>query len=449
MIKDNFFIGASTAAHQVEGNNIHSDYWAMEQMEYTSFVEPSLDAVDHYNRYEDDIKMLADAGLNAYRFSIEWARIEPEMDVWDENEVEHYRKVIACCKENGVEPIVTLHHFTSPKWLICNGGWDDEMVVERFAKYAKYITEQIGGELNYICTINEANMRLQIRAISERFMKMMQAKAAMAAEATPKKEEKNELEGQVQVGINLSNPMERMKLQAGENMKVFGTPQPHNFVSSCSDNGDLIICKAHVAARAAIKAVNPDIKVGITLSVHDMQWIEGGKERADKEWDEEFTHYIPYIQDDDFFGLQNYTRSVYGPDGLVPPSKDAKLTQMDYEFYPEALEHVIRKVHSELPSMPIMVTENGIATADDKDRVDFIHTAMKGIKNCINDDIPVIGYCHWSLMDNFEWQKGYQMTFGLVAVDRESQKRLPKESLNVLGQYTKKGVKDDSSKFTY
>lgn len=436
-MKDFFLVGASTAAHQVEGNNIHSDYWAMEQMEYTSFVEPSLEAVDHYNRYEEDIKMLADAGLNAYRFSIEWARIEPEMDVWDEKEVEHYRKVITCCKAIGVEPIVTLHHFTSPKWLICNGGWDDEMVVERFAKYAKYITEQLGSEIHYICTINEANMRLQIRAISERFMKMMQAKAAMAAQTAPKTEEKNELEGQVQVGINLSNPMERMKLQAMENIKVFGTPQPHNFVSSCSDDGDLIVCKAHVAAREAIKAVNPEIKVGITLSVHDMQWSEGGKERADKEWDEEFTHYIPYIKDDDFFGLQNYTRSVYGPDGIVNPGKDARLTQMDYEFYPEALEHVIRRVHGELPSMPIMVTENGIATADDKERVEFIQAAMEGVKNCINDNIPVIGYCHWSLMDNFEWQKGYQMTFGLVAIDRKSQKRYPKESLNVLGQYTR------------
>ncbi len=457
-IAEGFFVGASTAAHQVEGNNIHSDYWAMEQMEYTSFVEPSLAAVDHYNRYEEDIKMLAEAGLNAYRFSIEWARIEPEMDVWDEREVDHYRRVIACCRKNKVEPIVTLHHFTSPKWLICKGGWDNEMVVERFAKYARYITEQLGSELNYICTINEANMRLQIRAISERFMKMMKAKAAAAAKAAETaqtasgKTEKNELEGQVQVGLNLSNPMERMKLQAMENMKVFGTPQPHNFVSSCSDNGDLIVCKAHAAAREAIKSVNSDIKVGITLSLHDMQWIDGGKEKAEKEWDEEFAHYIPFIQDDDFFGLQNYTRSVYGPDGLVAPGntcpvygpdglvspeKSTRLTQMDYELYPEALEHVIRRVHSELPSVPIMVTENGVATTDDKERVEFIHAAMGGIKKCIADGLPVLGYCHWSLMDNFEWQKGYQMTFGLVAVDRTTQTRYPKESLSELGRYAK------------
>lgn len=437
-----FFIGASTAAHQVEGNNIHSDYWAMEQMEYSSFVEPSLDAVDHYNRYEEDIQMLADAGLNAYRFSIEWARIEPEKDKFDEAEVEHYRKVIACCKRHGVEPIVTLHHFTSPKWLICDGGWDDEMVVERFAIYAKYIAKQLGSEIRYICTINEANMRLQIRAISERFMKMMQAKmeATNNSEAQPKDKKEEKLEGQVQVGINLSDPMERMKLGAMENAKIFGTPQPHTFVSSASDEGDLLVCKAHQAAKAAIKSVRPEIKVGITLSVHDIQWIEGGEERAKAEWEEEFSHYVPYIQEDDFFGLQNYTRSVYGPDGIEAAPEGAALTQMDYEVYPEALEHVIRKVTGELPGMPIMITENGIGTNDDAQRIAFIKVALDGVKNCMDDGIPVIGYCHWSLMDNFEWQKGYQMTFGLCAVDRTTQERKPKESLAFLGSYCKKWV---------
>ena len=116
-----FLIGAATAAHQVEGNNIHSDYWAQEQLPHTSFTEPSGIACDHYNRYEEDIRLLAGAGLNAYRFSIEWARVEPEEGRFDETEIEHYRKVIACCRQYGVEPIVTLMHFTSPVWLIKKG----------------------------------------------------------------------------------------------------------------------------------------------------------------------------------------------------------------------------------------------------------------------------------------------------------------------------------------
>lgn len=439
-----FLLGASTAAHQVEGNNTNSDYWAMENMEYSQFVEPSLDAVDHYNRYEEDIKMLADAGLNTYRFSVEWARIEPEEGRFDDKEIEHYRKVIQCCKENNVEPVITLMHFTSPMWLIKKGGWDNEEVVALFARYAGFVTEKLGKDINYICTINEANMRLQIGALMERFKKQMMAKMAAAQNAGGMTEgagaeqnngAKASMEGQVQVGLNLSNPMEKMKLAAMENAKIFGDPQPHTFVSAASENGDMIVIKAHQAAKEAIKKVNSNIKVGITLSLHDTQFIDGGEAGAMKEWDEEFGHYIPYIKDDDFFGLQNYTRTIYGPDGIVPVSEGTPMTQMDYEVYPEALEHVIRRVAEEMPGVPIMVTENGIATSDDEQRCNFIDKAIAGVQSCMADGIPVIGYCHWSLIDNFEWQKGYALTFGLCAVDRKTQIRTPKRSLKHLGEY--------------
>ena len=166
-----FLIGASTAAHQVEGNNIHSDYWAQEQMPHSSFTEPSGIACDHYNRYEEDIRLMAQAGLNAYRFSVEWARIEPEEGQFDEKEIEHYRKVIRCCRKNGVEPMVTLMHFTSPVWLIKKGGWEAESTIEYFRRYAAYVTEKLGDEIKYICTINEANMGLQLAAISKRFQR--------------------------------------------------------------------------------------------------------------------------------------------------------------------------------------------------------------------------------------------------------------------------------------
>ena len=388
-----FFIGAATAAHQVEGNNIHSDYWAQEQLPHTSFTEPSGDACDHYNRFEEDIKLLADAGLNAYRFSVEWARIEPEEGKFDEREIEHYRQVIACCKQNGVEPIVTLMHFTSP---------------------------------GYICTINEANMGLQLAAIAKRFQLMAQQAARSAKSA----------EGTVQVGMNFEKMMENMKFAAMENAQVFGTPQPQIFVSSRTPEGDKLVFRAHQAAKAAIKALHPNIRVGITLSMHDCQALPGGERFAEAAWDEEFRHYLPYIEDDDFLGVQNYTRTQYGPEGQLPCPEGAELTQMDYEFYPEALEHVIRKVHEDFKG-DLIVTENGVAVSDDSRRVEFIRRALRGVENCLADGIPVKGYCYWSLMDNFEWQKGYSMTFGLIAVDRKTQSRTPKKSLSVLGDYAK------------
>ena len=433
-LPQDFLVGAATAAHQVEGNNIHSDYWAMEHMKYGNFNEPSLDAVDHYNRYEEDIKMVAEAGLNAYRFSIEWARIEPKQGVYDENEIEHYRKVLTCCRENGVEPIVTMMHFTSPKWLIENGGWENEATVEAFKNYCQYVTEQLGDLMHYVCTINEANMGIQVAAISARYRAQMMAKMQRMQQGGA--EEKKDLEGTAQVGMNFNDMMANMQKQKEENVEIFGTDTLQTFVSARTPEGDMLVIRAHQAARAAMKAVKPELQIGLTLSLHDIQAQEGGEETAAKEWVDEFTHYVPYIKEDDFFGLQNYSRSLIGPNGILPVPEGAEITQMDYEYYPEGLEHVIRRVYEEMP-MPIMVTENGIATADDTRRVAYIQTAMKGVGNCIQDGIPVKGYMYWSMMDNFEWQKGFGMTFGLISVDRTTQTRTAKPSLTVLGNYTK------------
>ena len=423
-----FLVGAATAAHQVEGYNIHSDYWAQEQLPHTSFAEPSGEACDHYHRYEEDVKLLADSGLNAYRFSIEWARIEPEEGLYDEAEIEHYRDVIRCCRRFGVEPIVTLHHFTSPVWLIRKGGWEAESTVDDFRRYAAYVAEKLGSELHYVCTINEANMGLQLATISRRFM-LMAEQAKNSADSDAKK-----AEGTVQVGMNFEKMLENMKYAAAENAQVFGTSQPQIFVSSRTPEGDALVFRAHRAAKEAIKTRCPDIRVGITLSMHDCQALPGGESFAESAWDEEFRHYLPWIQDDDFLGVQNYTRTQYGEQGQIPCPKEAELTQMGYEFYPEALEHVIRRVHEDFPG-DLLVTENGVAVADDRRRVAFIKSAMKGVENCVKDSIPVKGYLYWSLMDNFEWQKGFSMTFGLVAVDRRTQTRMPKKSLALLGAY--------------
>lgn len=418
----NFLIGAATAAHQVEGNNENSDCWALEHMKDSSYAEPSLDAVDHYNRYEEDIALMAEAGLNAYRFSLEWARIEPKEGVFEEKEVAHYRNVIRCCKKHGIEPIVTLHHFSSPKWLITKGGWEADTTPEDFARYTRYVMERLGSEIRYVCTINEANMGLQVAAIAQRYLKQMMAK--MNASKT---------DGTVQVGMNLEKMMaSRQAAAAAQNMEVFGVAKVESFTSPRTAHGDELILEAHKAARAVIRETAPHVKVGLTLSLHDIQALPGGEENAASEWAQEFTHYLPTIREDDFLGVQNYTRSRTDGSGVLPAPEGAELTQMDYEFYPEALENVIRRVAKDFAG-DLLVTENGIATADDSRRIEFIRRALQGVHNCIADGLPVKGYCYWSLLDNFEWQKGYAMTFGLIAVDRKTQTRCPKDSLSYLG----------------
>lgn len=412
--QESFLLGASTAAHQVEGNNIHSDYWAMENIPHTSFAEPSLDAVDHYNRYEEDIRLLADSGLNAYRFSIEWARIEPVKGEYEEAEIDHYRKVLECCHRNGITPIVTMHHFTSPAWLIAEGGWENPDTVEYFKNYCVYVVRNLGDLMEYVVTINEANMGLQMASIMKQILKQMGLT--------------------LQVGMNFT-PQGDQLLAMKETAEALGmkeTAPAHTFVSQRTPEGDILVMRAHETARDAMKAAVSHLKVGISLSLHDIQWAKGGEEAAKKAWDEEFLHYRPYIEKDDFFGLQNYTRQVYGMAGIEKAPEGAAMTQMDYENYPAALEHVIRAVAGEL-SIPIIVTENGIATFDDAERIEFIQKALEGVKSCIADGIDVRGYCYWSLLDNFEWQKGFSMTFGLIAVDRKTQIRYPRESLKYLG----------------
>lgn len=423
-----FFVGAATAAHQVEGNNINNDCWAQEQMTHTSYIEPSLDAVDHYNRYKEDIRLMAQAGLNAYRFSIEWARIEPQEGIFDEDAVAHYRDVITCCKKNCLEPVVTLHHFSSPKWLISKGGWEAETTPADVARYTRYIMEKLGSELRYVCTINEANMGVQVAAIARRYRQQMMAQMEKA------KASGASVDGGVQMGLNMQKMMENQKAIAEESMEVFGVAQPQCFTNPRTPRGDELVMEAHKAARTVIREVCPHIKVGLTLSLHDIQTLSGGEGPAQKDWDDEFTHYLPHIEEDDFLGVQNYTRSRYDANGSMPAPEGAELTQMNYEYYPQALENVIRRVAKEFHG-DLIVTENGIATADDTRRVAFIETALAGVQACLADGIPVKGYFHWSLMDNFEWQKGYAMQFGLIAVDRTTQARTPKPSLAYLGSY--------------
>ena len=295
--------------------------------------------------------------------------------------------------------------------------------MEDFEKYVAYVIRALGSELKYVCTINEANMGLQVAAISRRYTMMAKKAAEDAAKSGG---------GDVQMGLNMQAMMENMKYQAMENAAIFDTPQPHCFNLGGSEHSDQLTMKCHLAAKEVIKKLYPDIQVGLTLSLHDLQPVEGGEARAAETWVEEFTHYLPCIQGDDFLGVQNYTRTLVGPEEDLPVPDGAERTQMGYEYYPEALEHVIRAVAKDFGGN-LMVTENGVSCDNDSRRVNFINIATDGVARCIADGIPVKGYFYWSLMDNFEWQMGYRMRFGLISVNRETMERTPKESLYHLG----------------
>lgn len=417
------FIGAATAAYQVEGNNIHSDSWVVEQLPNTSYKERSGIACNHFNRYKEDIKIMADHGLNAYRFSIEWGRIQPQKDIFDQRAIDHYIDVVDTCIEHNIEPMITLHHFTSPIWLISEGGWESEAVISYFKKYVDKVTAALGPKVTYYCTINEANMGTQLRRIIvDRFSKMNVERSLDFND--------------VQVGINILNQT-KMSQSNKEAAKAFNISMEEYapFLAPRSIEGEHIIMLAHQEARKVIKKNNPNAKVGLTLSLYDYQYSKQDELEALLLIYEDLLQYLPFLREDDFLGVQNYTRKIIG--NLDIENLDEKIVaDSGNEFYPKSLEHVIRLV-STFWKKEILVTENGVSTKDDTLRVKLIEEVFSGFSRLEDEGIKVEGYLHWSLLDNFEWQLGYSQKFGLISFNKRTMEQEIKPSLIALGNIAK------------
>jgi beta-glucosidase len=404
---ENFIWATATAAHQVEGGNTNNDVWVMEQTPHSMFREKSGDACDHFNRYPEDIRMLAELGFNSYRFSIEWARVEPQPGVYSQDALEHYRRMLQCCHDNGLKPTVTLHHFTSPIWLLKDGGWQSAETPGRFADYAGRVARSLGDLISRICTINEANI------------------------------------GRVLTSSGVMPPLQKLQASKGwqEVSAVIGVNAETflPFMFAVTDQAREIVMQAHHRAVAAIRRINPGIPCGITLAVEDIVAVDGGEQLAEQHRREVNEVYLADLKQDDFVGVQSYTRHRFNSRGPVGPEQGVELTQMGYEFWPESLEASIRTAHA-MSGLPVLVTENGIATPDDNRRREFVYRALEGVARCIDDGIPVLGYTYWSAFDNFEWMLGYEPTFGLIAVDRSTQERTIKDSARWLGGIARSSI---------
>ncbi|MBB3110934.1 beta-glucosidase [Paenibacillus phyllosphaerae] len=405
-----FIVGSATAAYQVEGNNTNSDFWAEEHAEGSPYADKSGDAIDHYRLYREDIALMASLGLKAYRFSIEWARVEPAPGQYSKSAIAHYRDVLNACYEYGLTPFVAMHHFSSPQWLMRFGGWGSEDTPERFANYCEFVFREIGDLIPYVLTFNEVNLPVMLREVFSNIGLIPPVGIAGKAWAAPKWRESA--------------------------AQLCGTTVDRYITfHMISDEKKIELLKdAHRRARQVIKQLQPDTKVGLSMALSDIQSVPGGEEIAAAKWQQYFEQYLPAIEGDDFFGLQNYTREVYGPEGRMKPEPDAELTQMKYEYCPEALGQVLRKVAKSI-KLPIFITEHGVATDDDERRVEFIRRGLQGVHACIEDGIDARGYLHWTTFDNFEWNAGYSMRFGLIAVDRATQERQVKESARYLGRF--------------
>lgn len=392
-----FLWGAAISAYQSEGNNINADAWLMENIQPSLFRERSGDACDSYHRYAEDIGIAARLGFNCYRLGIEWARIEPSEGHFSNAELDHYARVLETCRAHGLRPVVTFNHFTTPLWFSMRGGFEAADSPDLFALYCRRAAEHLGGLMHLATTFNEANIQLLVSI-------MPQYAAA--------------------------RPLVRATLEAAA--RATGSPRFSRLAYADPAIVTPIMQEAHRRGYAAIKAARPELPVGLTLTTQD---IQGAGPAAPVE------HYRALLYGDwpavarshaDFFGVQTYTRFRVDEHGVVAPPPGAELTLSGYEYYPEALAATIRWAHTAV-GKPIYVTESGIATNDDRRRIAFIDRALDGVRQCLDDGIPVHSYLYWSLLDNFEWTSGYGVPFGLVAVDRESFRRTLRPSALHLG----------------
>ena len=397
----------ATSAHQIEGNNIYNDWWAWEQIKPSKIKngDRSLMATDHWNRYAEDIQLMKYLGVTEYRFSVEWSRIEPTEGNFNQEAIKHYRDEILELKKNGINPMVTLHHFTSPKWFADLGGWAQDSSVKQFKKYTEFVNQNIGDLVEYWITFNEPMVMLaggyingvfppgikDWKKVSEPLKNVLLAHAEAYRELHKNKLAKVGIAHHLRImqAFSRTNPIEWFL--ARKLSKSFNWAIPNAL-----KDGELDL------------SIPTKINYKITLpSIKNTQ---------------------------DFLGINYYSRDLIrfslgsaNPIQLIFNRKN-KNTDLGWEIFPTGIYTILEDAHELYPELPIFITENGIADKKDKNRNSFINDHLNQIYNAIKIGIPVKGYCHWSLLDNFEWAEGFHPRFGLYEVNYETFERTPRPS---------------------
>lgn len=364
---EGFAWGSATSSYQVEGG-IENNDWASFAKASEGQGQPKIPfagrACDHYNRYEEDFDVAKSLGQNAHRFSIEWARIEPEEGKFNEAEIEHYREVIKALRERGIEPFVTLWHFTLPIWFAYMGGFENPKSPEIFTRYCKFVVSKLGDRAKFWMTINEP-----------------------------------------------------MVYASGGYRKGKWPPFKKNLFKFLKVINNLVM--SHNVVYREIKKVLPSAQIGIAKnniyfhSNHNpfysilsslLNWF----------WNYRFLDKIE--KQLDFVGMNYYFHHKFGGEKIVCEKSD-----MGWDICPEGIFYVAAGLKKY--GKPIYVTENGLADAKDTKRAEFVRKHLYWISEAMQTGADIRGYFYWSLLDNFEWADGFEPKFGLVEVDLKTMER--------------------------
>lgn len=400
--KQGFLWGAASAGHQVEGNNINADIWLYENVKPTVFRTRSGDACNSFELWETDLDLAKNLGLNSYRFSLEWARIEPSKGYFSNAMLDHYKRIIDGCRARGMTPVVTYNHFSSPIWFAAQGGWTNDEAPKLFARFCDVASKHLADGIGYALTFNEPNLFRLLTAVGmpDFVWKIQEEMLKAAAKA---------VNSEKVVGLNALN----------------------------REDFDLVtknLLVGHKMGRDAIKAVRPDLPVGFSLAVIDDRAV-GKNSIRDKKREEHYGVWLR-VADTDFIGVQNYERIDWDDKGPIPVPNNVLKNQAGHWVDPTSLANTVEYVHS-TSGKPILVTEHGIATDDDDLRSTFITASIRELQKTIDKGFPVGSYIHWSLIDNFEWINGFGTHLGLHTVNLETFERKPKHSAFVYSNIVK------------
>ena len=388
---DGFLWGTSSAAHQVEGGNRNNDWWEFEQQPgHIANGDTSEIACDHYHRYREDFALLNELNQNAHRLSIEWSRVEPVEGEFDARQIRHYRDVLGELREQGIQPMLTLHHFTSPLWFTRKGGWRASGSPRAFLPFVRRIVDELGDLVSMWCTINEPSIYA------------------------------------VQGWLNGEFP-----------------PGKHGDVASVYRVASNMR-RAHELAYEVIKRRWPDSPVG--LSHHKFLFMPATSKRRDRwaaraaqlvmdSWPVAPARLRRIVEaTSDYVGIAHYHVQAAAFNPRRPQDQfirrfnmpGVQVSDMGWSADPQWMRLVLNELKA--LSKPVYITENGLGTMDDERRQRYLVDVLSNVHLAIQDGVDVRGYFHWTNMDNFEWGRGYQVQFGLIDVDRKTLERTIKPS---------------------
>ncbi len=369
---DGFLWGSATSAHQVEGNNINSDWWQWEQTRPEKFRSGL--ACDQYNRYESDFNLIKQLNHNSHRLSIEWARIEPKEGEFDESEIEHYRKVLKALKDRGITVMLTLWHFTLPQWVANKGGWENGQTVKYFERFVKKIVPEIGEFVDIWVTLNEPGVYIYETYIIREWPNA-----------------KKSILGQIKTFLNLTSAHKKV----------------YKYIHSVYPAGKPIGLAQNMLSFKPFHMHS--IKEQLAVSLNDML----------------ANHLFYYFTKGthDYTGINYYFHVRFQNEQLIAKANMKEthdVSDLGWEIYPEGLFDVLTDVADDIP---IYITECGIASTNDDRRNRFLIMYLQEVARAIKSGVNVRGFFYWSLMDNFEWHRGFDPRFGLVEVDYKTQER--------------------------